>query len=98
VSLTHRGCYAVRAIGQAHAEVYQPLPNHGARGGSSISATLLDKLFEVHNMFHVSQLRKYIPDPTHVIEPEPLWLREDLTYKEQLIEFLEHREKRSTIK
>lgn len=36
----------------------------------------------VHNVFHVSMLRKYVPDPSHVIEYEPLRLREDLSYDE----------------
>ena len=39
-------------------------------------------LTSVHNVFHVSMLRKYIPDPNHVMEYEPLHLREDLTYEE----------------
>ena len=36
----------------------------------------------VHNVFHVSMLRKYIPDPNHAIDYEPLQLQEDLTYEE----------------
>ena len=30
-------------------------------------------------MFHVSQLRKYVFDPTHVLEAEDIQIREDLT-------------------
>jgi len=30
------------------------------------------ELQRVHNVFHVSQLRKYISDPSHVIEPDPI--------------------------
>jgi len=41
------------------------------------------ELLRVHDEFHVSQLRKYIPDPSHVIEPDPIKLQEDLSYKEQ---------------
>ena len=37
----------------------------------------------VHNVFHVSMLRKYVPDRNHVVAYEPLKLREDLTYEEQ---------------
>ena len=37
----------------------------------------------MHNVFHVSMLRKYTPDPTHVIEQEMLPLREDLSYEEK---------------
>ncbi|XP_015932050.1 uncharacterized protein LOC107458354 [Arachis duranensis] len=36
-------------------------------------------LSNLHNVFHVSQLRKYTPDASHVLEPEPIQVREDLT-------------------
>ncbi|XP_077216018.1 uncharacterized protein LOC143850678 [Tasmannia lanceolata] len=39
----------------------------------------------IYNVFHVSMLRKYISDPNHVIELEPLNLREDLSFEEQPI-------------
>jgi len=50
-------------------------------------------LQRIHNVFHVSQLRKYIPDPWHVIEPEPIQLQEDLSYEEQPIQILDQRKK-----
>ncbi|MDV3143412.1 MAG: hypothetical protein Q8761_03245, partial [Sweet potato little leaf phytoplasma] len=31
-------------------------------------------LSAVHNVFHVSLLRKYVSDPSHVLNPEPLQL------------------------
>jgi len=37
----------------------------------------------IHDVFHVSQLRRYIPDPQHVISFEPLRLKENLTYVEE---------------
>ena len=40
-------------------------------------------LSSVHNVFHVSMLRKYIFDPTHILSYNPLEIREDLTYEEQ---------------
>ncbi|RVW57618.1 Transposon Tf2-11 polyprotein [Vitis vinifera] len=39
-------------------------------------------LSKVHNVFHVSTLRKYIYDPSHVVELEPIQIFEDLTYEE----------------
>ncbi|XP_020992176.1 uncharacterized protein LOC110278258 [Arachis duranensis] len=36
-------------------------------------------LSKLHDVFHVSQLRKYTPDASHVLEPEPIQVREDLT-------------------
>jgi len=35
-------------------------------------------LVNLHNVFHVSQLRKYIADPTHVLEENDVQVREDL--------------------
>ena len=42
----------------------------------------------VHNVFHVLMLRKYIPDPSHVREYEPIQVQEDLTYQEQPVQIL----------
>ncbi|KAL0446070.1 UNVERIFIED_CONTAM: hypothetical protein Slati_1734900 [Sesamum latifolium] len=38
-------------------------------------------LARIHNVFQVSQLRRYIPDSMHVVEPEPLLVKENLTYE-----------------
>ena len=40
------------------------------------------ELEHVHNVFHISQLRKYIPDPDHTIVTEPIEITEDLVYEE----------------
>ena len=40
-------------------------------------------LAAIHNVFHVSMLRKYTPYPTYVIEHETLPLQEDLSYEER---------------
>ena len=37
-------------------------------------------LSKLHNVFHVSQLHKYIHDLLHVIEPDIVQIRENLTY------------------
>ncbi|XP_074291657.1 uncharacterized protein LOC141618447 [Silene latifolia] len=39
-------------------------------------------LDRVHNVFHVSQLRKYVCDLSHVLEVENIELDESLTYAE----------------
>ena len=51
------------------------------------------ELSAVHNVFHVSMLRKYIPDPSHVLKHEPIQIHEDLTYEEQPIQVLAREEK-----
>ncbi|TYK21848.1 ty3-gypsy retrotransposon protein [Cucumis melo var. makuwa] len=45
-------------------------------------------LLAVHDVFHVSILRKYVPDPSHVVDYEPLEIDENLSYTEQPVEVL----------
>ena len=43
------------------------------------------KLSRIHPVFHVSMLRKYISDLSHVLQPHTVELSEDLTYEEHLV-------------
>ncbi|TYK07997.1 pol protein [Cucumis melo var. makuwa] len=52
------------------------------------------KLSPLHDVFHVSMLRKYVADPTHVVDFEPLQINENLSYEEQPVEILEREVKR----
>ncbi|XP_038882227.1 uncharacterized protein LOC120073449 [Benincasa hispida] len=45
-------------------------------------------LSAVHNDFHVSMLRMYVADSSHVVNYEPLHLNEKLSYEEKLIQIL----------
>ncbi|KAA0032883.1 pol protein [Cucumis melo var. makuwa] len=36
----------------------------------------------VHDVFHVSMMRRYVADPTHVVDFEPLQVSENLSYEE----------------
>ena len=40
------------------------------------------ELSRIHPVFHVSMLRKYISDHSHVLQPQTMELSEDLTYEE----------------
>ncbi|KAL5564016.1 hypothetical protein UlMin_033763 [Ulmus minor] len=46
-------------------------------------------LSKVHNVFHVSMLKKYISDPTHILQSEPIQVNEDLTYEEKPVQILD---------
>ncbi|CAN6570881.1 unnamed protein product [Malus baccata var. baccata] len=48
---------------------------------------------QVHNVFHVSMLRHYISDPSHVIPPQPLEINPDLTYDEEPVTILDWKDK-----
>jgi len=48
-------------------------------GPAAYEIALPPHLANFHNVFHVSQLRKYVADPTHVLEQDDVQVREDLT-------------------
>ena len=45
-------------------------------------------LEKIHNVFHVSMLRRYRSDPSHIVSSETIELRPDLTYEEEPVEIL----------
>lgn len=45
-------------------------------------------LSAVHNVFHVSMLRKYIADPSHIVDFEPLQLSENLGYEKKPMQII----------
>ena len=51
-------------------------------------------LASVHNVFHVSMLKKYISDPSHILRQEPIEVHEDLTYEEKPIKIIDRQEKK----
>ena len=54
---------------------------------------LPEELSRVHNVLHISMLRKYISDPSHVLETLEIELRDDLSYEEQPVQILGREEK-----
>ena len=42
-------------------------------------------LSNLHDVFHVSQLRKYVPDPSHVIQRDDVQVRDNLTVEALLV-------------
>ncbi|KAL4272456.1 hypothetical protein GQ457_13G018130 [Hibiscus cannabinus] len=49
---------------------------------------------KIHNLFHVSMLRRYQSDPSHVLEPEEVELNSNLLYKEELVQNFDREVKR----
>ena len=50
-------------------------------GEVSYRIALPPQLSRLHDVFHVSQLKKYHPDPSHVVEPEEVELEDNMTYR-----------------
>ena len=49
---------------------------------------------QMHNVFHVSLLRRYVRDPSHVIQYERVQPSADLSYEEVPVEILDRREQK----
>jgi hypothetical protein len=54
---------------------------------------LLERLSGVHNVFHVSQLKKCLKPPTDVIVDDTIPLEPDLTYKAHPIKILDQQDR-----
>nr|KYP44183.1 Retrotransposable element Tf2 [Cajanus cajan] len=50
-------------------------------------------LSNLHDVFHVSQLRKYIHDPSHVVELDDVQVKENLTYEKFPVAVVDHKQK-----
>ena len=54
---------------------------------------LPSELARVHNVFHVSMLRHYVSDLSHVIPPQQLEISPDLSYEEEPVTILDWKDK-----
>ncbi|XP_073118548.1 uncharacterized protein [Henckelia pumila] len=58
-------------------------------GTRAYRVALPPNLEGVHNVFHITMLRKYISNPSHVIRHEPVLWKPDLSYEEIPIQILD---------
>ena len=56
----------------------------------SYRLALPPNISQVHPMFHVSMLRKYISEPSHVLQPQSVEVNEDLTFEEDLVAIIDY--------
>ncbi|TYK06357.1 reverse transcriptase [Cucumis melo var. makuwa] len=61
-------------------------------GPAAYRLELPTELARIHDVFHVSMLRKYISDPSHVLQVQPIELKEDLGYREEAVQNLKRKE------
>ena len=62
-------------------------------GPLAYQLALPPRLAQVHNVFHVSMLRKYEPDPSHVLNFEDLEVDEHVSYVERPLRIEDRKEK-----
>nr|KYP62811.1 Transposon Ty3-G Gag-Pol polyprotein [Cajanus cajan] len=48
-------------------------------------------LSNLHDVFHISQLRKYVYDPNHVVELDDVQVKENLTYEKLPVAVVDHK-------
>lgn len=60
-------------------------------GNVAYMLALLPELAAVHNVFHISMLRKYVHDPDHIVSYASLDINKDMTYEETPAVILERK-------
>ena len=46
------------------------------------------ELSQMHDVFHICMLRKHVPKTSHVVQPTPVELQQDLTYAVEPVQIL----------
>ena len=80
------------ASGGSYLKIHQALQDTREGGYSCYRLALPPSLSSVHEVFHVSMLRKYTPDLTHVVDWGELVVDVDGTFEEGPVHIMESRE------
>ena len=88
-----RGVHHFRVRGKLAPRYVEPYKVLEWCGFVAYRLQLSDILSVVHNVFHVSQLKKCLWVPTKVVEIEGLPLQPDLSYVEHPIKILDEKER-----
>jgi hypothetical protein len=70
-----------------------PLKITEACGPVAYRIRLPSQLAAIHDVFHISQLKKCIKVPTEILEPQAIKIELDLSYAEQPIQILDTKER-----
>ena len=62
-------------------------------GDMAYRLALPPNLSQIHNVFHVSMLRKYEPDPTHVLRYEEIDVDDKVSYVERPVKIEDRRDR-----
>jgi hypothetical protein len=89
-----KGTHRFQVKGKLAPRYIGPYKILAKRGAVAYELELPSSLSTVHNVFHVSQLRK-CPAPTEEVRAEDLNLKEDLTYREHPVRILEEAERKT---
>jgi hypothetical protein len=88
-----RGLHRFKTWGKLAPRYIGPFKILEQRGDAAYQMELPPQLSDVHDVFHVLQLRKCLWVPEHQIPMEELTIVEDLTYQEYPVNILDTSEK-----
>ena len=89
-----RGTHRFGIKGKLAPRYIGPFKIRGRRGEVAYALELPEKL-KVHDVFHISQLKKCFKDPGRTVDHELINLQEDLSYQEHPTKILEVAERRT---
>ena len=87
-----RGVVRFRQKGKLAKRFVGPFEIKGRIRDVAYRLVLPPELAGVHDVFHVSMLQKYIPNPTHMLQHKPLQLLADATYMERPAHIIDTKE------
>ncbi|CAL2247345.1 unnamed protein product [Prunus armeniaca] len=81
-----------RKRGKLSPRYFEPYEITECIGPVAYRLALPPELSWIHDVFHVSMLWKYVPNPSLILEYQFVELREELTYEEQPVQILDRKE------
>ena len=90
-----RGTHRFSVKGKLTPRYVGPFNILSRRGENTYRLELPEKLSKVHDVFHVSQLKKCFKDPDRAVDHETIELQEDLSYEEHPVRILDEAERRT---
>jgi hypothetical protein len=88
-----KGVHCFGVCGKLAPRYVGPYKILARRGPVAYRIQLPNILLAVHNVFHVSQLKKCLWVPTEAVEIEGLPLQQDLSYEEHPVKILDEKER-----
>ncbi|XP_016737834.1 uncharacterized protein [Gossypium hirsutum] len=81
----------IRSQGQPEPSVYRVVQNSKTSGTRPVAyqLDLPPELDRIHDVFHVSILRRYRSNPKHIVPVEEIEVRPNLTFKEKPVQILD---------
>ena len=92
-----RGVQCFRVKGKLAPRYVGPYEISEECGPVAYRLQLPSRLAAIHNVFHISQLKKCIRVPTEIIDQQELLVEPDLSYTEYPLKILDQREREAPV-